>query len=146
MLYEVRSILFPRIIADVKELREESVQLLWPLEKAKKQNSAQNIYFLALLYGVQDFLRDALLHSTKCRDAQSVCGTGRRKNVPLAVHWQDGPLLGTALALLLSNWLPKQCISVSINEHSALSPDSELNSTVWPVTTCSLWIPLSSST
>lgn len=61
MLYEVRTILFPLIIADVKEFREESVQLLLTVGKKKKKKTTElslDTYFLILLYGAHDFLSD----------------------------------------------------------------------------------------
>ena len=56
MLYEIRTILFPLIIADVKEFREESVQLFLTIGEKKKKELSLDIYFLILLYGVHDFL------------------------------------------------------------------------------------------
>lgn len=60
MLYEVKTILFPLIIADVKEFREESVQLLLTVGKTAATTSELSLdtSFFILLYGVHDFLRD----------------------------------------------------------------------------------------
>lgn len=58
MLYEVKTILFPLIIADVKEFREESVQLLTVGKQQQQHQNSVLILFFILLYGVHDFLRN----------------------------------------------------------------------------------------
>ena len=44
MLYEIRTILFPLIIADVKEFREESVQLFLTIEEKKKGTQSRYLF------------------------------------------------------------------------------------------------------
>ena len=109
MLYEVRTILFPLIIADVKEFREESVQLLLTVGKKKKKKKQQNsVSILIFLFCFMEpmissaikLLRDAPLHSI---DRGEAWHREHRKNLPLALHWQDQPLLGVSSALLLTS-------------------------------------------
>lgn len=80
MLYEVRTILFPLIIADVKEFREESVQLLLTVGKTAATTAELSLdtSFLILLCGVHDFLRDA---------APQRCSTSQYQAWRVACMW-----------------------------------------------------------